>query len=224
MTFLSIQSSSRTHTLFITFKFLKIAFFFILLQSVSNGQSIEPPKSRKLYLDFGGSIGLFIPFDQVKEQKTLIGSNAMTALQLNYKQNYFLKLQFGQTIVNYKSANNFDGLTSTIDAKANSTNLGLSLGYQHDWGSWQPFILAGAGASFIDVPKTAFNQATQTVNYITSSGTYLHTNIGVGINYKVSSSFIFYMETQASTLPQLPDKSKTHLSSLSTMMGIKAPL
>jgi hypothetical protein len=205
-------------------KFFMALMFIGALTSAARAQSNDDPTARKLYLDFGGSVGLFIPYDQVKGQKTLTGSNAMTALQLNYHQNYFAKLQFGQTTVNFKSQSNFGGINSLIDAKANSTNLGLAFGYQHSFGRWQPFILAGAGASFIDVPATSFNQSSNTVNYTTFSGTYLYINAGGGINYKVSKSFIFYLEGQGSTIPELPNKSSTHLSGISAMIGIKAPL
>ncbi|SDP27868.1 hypothetical protein SAMN05428975_0969 [Mucilaginibacter sp. OK268] len=205
-------------------KFCITLIFIGALASTARAQSNDDPTARKLYLDFGGSVGLFIPYDQAKGQKTLTGSNAMTTLQLNYHQNYFAKLQFGQTTVNFKSQSNFGAVNSLIDAKANSTNLGLNIGYQHSFGRWQPFILAGAGASFIDVPATSFSQSTNTVNYTTFSGTYLYINAGGGVNYKISKSFILFLEGQGSTIPNLPNKSSTHLSGISAMIGIKAPL
>jgi hypothetical protein len=205
-------------------KFFMALMFIGALTSTARAQSNDDPTARKLYLDFGGSVGLFIPYDQVKGQKTLTGSNAMTALQLNYHQNYFAKLQFGQTTVNFKSQSNFGAVNSLIDTKANSTNLGLNIGYQRSFGRWQPFILAGAGASFIDVPAASFNQSSNTVSYTTFSGTYLYVNAGGGINYKISKSFILFMEGQGSTIPNLPNKSSTHLSGISAMIGIKAPL
>jgi opacity protein-like surface antigen len=205
-------------------KFLMALIFIGVCQSTAHAQTNNDPTARKLYLDFGGSVGLFIPYDQVKGQKTLTGSNAMTSLQLNYLQDYFVKLQFGQTTVNFKSQSSFGPVNSLIDAKANSTNLGLNIGYQHSFGRWQPFILAGAGASFIDVPATSFNQSANTVSYTTFSGTYLYINAGGGINYKISNSFILFLEGQGSTIPNLPNKSSTHLSGISAMIGIKAPL
>jgi hypothetical protein len=208
---------------------MKITFIMALIfigafAFTARAQSNDDPTAKKLYLDFGGSVGLFIPFDQVKDQKTLTGSNAMTALQLNYRQNYFVKLQFGQTTVNFKSQNAFGAVNSLIDAKANSTNLGLALGYQHSFGRWQPFVLAGTGVSFIDVPVTSFDKTLATVNYTTFSGSYAYVNAGVGINYKISKSFILFLEGQGSTIPNLPNWSSTHLSGISTMIGIKAPL
>jgi len=208
---------------------MKITFIMALIfigafAPAARAQSSDDPATKKLYLDFGGSVGLFLPFDQVKGQKTLTGSNAVTALQLNYIQNYFVKLQFGQTTVNFKSQSTFGGVNSLIDAKANSTNLGLALGYQCSFGRWQPFVLAGAGASFIDVPVASFDKTSATVNYITFSGSYVYVNAGVGINYKISKSFILFIEGQGSTIPNLPNRSSTHLSGISTMIGIKAPL
>lgn len=206
-------------------KFFILLIFFGASVSIARAQNSDDPTARKLYLDFGGSVGVFIPYDQAKGQKSLMGSNAMTALQLNYHQNYFTKLQFGQKTVNFKSQNNFETINSRINAKANSTDLGLAIGYQHTFGRWQPFILAGSGASFIDVPATSFSKATTgTVNYTTFSGTYQYVNAGAGINFKVSKAFIFYLEGQGSTIPNLPNKSSTHLSGISAMIGIKAPL
>ncbi|WEA00629.1 outer membrane protein [Mucilaginibacter sp. SJ] len=208
---------------------IKKSFFVTLmsigaLASTACAQSVDDPAARKLYLDFGGSVGLFIPYNQVKGQNTLTGSNAMTALQLNYHQNYFVKLQFGQTTVNFKSQSNLGAINSSINAQANSSNLGLGFGYQHSFGRWQPFVLAGVGTSFIDVPTTSFDVKTNAVNYSTFSGTYLYINAGAGINYKISKSFILFLEAQGSTIPELPNKSSTHLSGISTMAGIKAPL
>ena len=205
-------------------KFCITLLFIGALVSNARAQSNDDPMARKLYLDFGGSVGLFIPTDLAKGQKTLIGSNALTVLQLNYHQNYFVNLQFGQTTVDFNSQSNVGVINSSIDAKANSTNLGLNIGYQHSFGRWQPFVLAGAGASFIDVPATSFDKITNTVNYTTNSGINLYINAGGGINYIVSRSFVFFLEGLGSTIPGLPNKSSTHLSGISTMIGIKAPL
>jgi len=202
--------------------------FFIALICIStslctaHAQSSDDITMKKWYLDFGGSVGLFISSEQVKGQKTPVGSIALTYLQLNYKRNLFTKLQFGQTTVGFKSQSTFGTINSLVNTKANSTNLGLSMGYQRSFGKWQPFILAGSGASFIEVPATAFD--TNAVNYTTSSGSYLYINAGAGINYKVSKSFILFLEGQGSTIPNLPQKSSTHLTGISALIGIKAPL
>ncbi|WP_148286291.1 hypothetical protein [Curtobacterium sp. B8] len=179
---------------------------------------------RKLYLDFGGSVGVFIPVDNAADQRASYGSNAMTSLQLNYRQNYFIKLQFGQTTVDFKSQNLFGGITSRVNTKANSTNLGLAVGFQRSFGRWQPFVLAGTGVSFMDVPATSFDSNTNIVNYSTLSGTYLYVNAGGGINFKISKSFTVFLEGQGSTIPNIPKNSNTHLSGISALLGIKAPL
>ena len=187
-------------------------------------QNNEDVTTRKFYFDFGGAIGVFIPFDQASDQKTLVGSNAMTYLQVNYHQNYFAKLQFGQTTVDFKSQTSFGALNSFVSAKANSTNLGMSFGYQRSFGKWQPFILGGAGASFIDVPASSFDAKTNTINHTTSSATNLYINAGAGVNFKISNSFIIFTEAQGSTIPDLPKNSNTHLSGISALIGIKATL
>lgn len=208
---------------------MKIKLFISLIcigtsAATAQAQNTDDVSNRKLYLDFGGVVGIFIPYDQVKGQKVLIGSNAMTYLQLNYHRDFFTRLQFGQTTVDFKSQNTFGAVTSQVNAKTNSTNLGLSLGYQHSFGKWQPFILAGSGASFLDVPVTTFDGNTNTVSYTTASATKLYINAGAGINYKLSKSVILFMEGQGSTIPDLPKNSSTHLSGISILIGIKAPL
>lgn len=196
----------------------------VALTATAHAQSGAYVSDRKLYLDFGGSVGVFIPFDQVKGQKALYGSNAMTNLQLNYHQHYFARLQFSQTTVDFQSQNSFGSVSSSVSAKANSSNLGLSFGYQRSFGPWQPFVLLGAGASFIDVPATTLNANANTVSYTTSSSTNLYLNAGAGINYRISKSFVLFLEGQASTIPNLPGSSITHLNGISALIGIKAPL
>lgn len=201
--------------LYVTFLCLVTALFKVRAQD---------NKASKWSMDFGGSIGAFIPFDQVKGSKKLTGFNAMTCFQLNYKQNYFIKLQFGQTTVNYKSNISLNGFNSFIDSKANCTNLGLGVGYQGCFGRFQPFILAGGGASFVDIPGATFDSQSQMINYITSCSAYAYIDAGVGLNYKISRSFVIFLEGQGTTIPELPKKSSTHLTGISTLIGIKAPL
>lgn len=205
-------------------KFLIALICFGATAGTVSAQSGDDHSMRKLYLDFGGSIGVFIPVDNAADQRASYGSNAMTSLQLNYRQNYFIKLQFGQTTVDFKSQNLFGGITSRVNTKANSTNLGLAVGYQRSFGPWQPFVLAGAGVSFMDVPATSFDSNTNIVNYSTLSGTYLYVNAGGGINFKISKSFTVFLEGQGSTIPNIPKNSNTHLSGISALLGIKAPL
>ncbi|MDP4208171.1 MAG: hypothetical protein Q8928_05090 [Bacteroidota bacterium] len=208
---------------------MKTNFFIVLIYIgtsavAARAQNAVEPSERKFYLDFGGAVGVFIPFDQTNDPKTLYGSNAMTYLQLNYQRHLFTKLQFGQTTVNFKSQSVFGTVTSQFNSKANSTNLGLSTGYQQNFGKWQPFILLGAGASFIDIPTTAFDTKANTVSYTTASTTNLYINAGAGVNFKLSKGYIIFLEAQASTIPDLPKSSYTHLSGISVVIGLKAPL
>jgi hypothetical protein len=100
----------------------------------------------------------------------------------------------------------------------------MSFGYQQSFSKWQPFILGGAGASFIDIPITSFDKSSNTINYSTASSTNLYINAGAGMNFKISNSLIIFMEGQASTIPDLPKNSNTHLSGINAMTGIKATL
>jgi len=205
-------------------KFL-IAIIWIITSAFHvHAQHNDDVSRRRLYFDFGGAVGIFLPMDNAKDDKTLLGSNGMTYLQANYLQNYFAKLQFGQTTIDFKSNTALGPVSSSINAKANSTNLGISLGYQKSLGRWQPFLSAGAGASFIDVPANSFDAQTHTVKYTTASATHLYIGAGAGVNFKVSNSFIFFLEGQGSTIPSLPKNSNTHLSGISILIGIKSTL
>lgn len=182
---------------------------------------------KKFSVDFGGSFGVFAPFKGSSkgfpDDKYQLGSNGVTFLQLNYKENYFAKLQFGQTTVSYKSIQSSNGFNSIIDSKANSTTIGINLGYQYKIKHWQPFVMIGSGTSLIDSPKTTLiNQ--NTISYTTKTGNYLYISGSLGVNYVFNKYFIVSLEGQASTLPTAPSESDTHLSGMSVQLGLKSYL
>ena len=183
--------------------------------------------SEKFSVDFGGSFGVFAPFKGSSKgfpnDKNQLGSNGVTFLQLNYKEHYFAKLQFGQTTVSYKSIQNSNGINSIIDSKANSTTIGINLGYQYKIKHWQPFVMLGSGTSFIDSPKTSLINE-NTISYTTKTGNYLYISGSVGVNYVFNRYFIVSLEGQASTLPTAPSGSDTHLSGMSMQLGLKSYL
>jgi len=178
-------------------------------------------------MDFGGSFGVFSPFKSsakgFPDDKNQLGSNGTTFLQLNYKDHYFAKLQFGQTTVSYKSIQTSNGFNSIIDSKANSTTIGINLGWQYKIKNWQPFIMAGSGTSFIDSPKTTLIN-NNTISYTTKTGSYLYLSGSIGVNYIFNRFFIVSLEGQASTLPTAPSGSDTHLSGMSVQLGLKSYL
>ncbi|SEO21148.1 hypothetical protein SAMN05444671_0672 [Flavobacterium sp. CF108] len=188
---------------------------------------IEPDSSKKFSVDFGGSFGVFSPFKESSKgfpnDKNQLGSNGVTFLQLNYKEHYFAKLQFGQTTVSYKSIQVSNGFNSVIDSKANSTTVGINLGYQYKIKHWQPFVMIGSGTSFIDSPKTSLIDE-NTISYTTKSGNYLYLSGSAGVNYVFNRYFIVSIEGQASTIPTAPSGSDTHLSGMSMQLGLKSYL
>lgn len=188
---------------------------------------IEPDSSKNFSVDFGGSFGVFTPFKGsgkgFPDDKNQIGSNGVTFLQLNYKEHYFAKLQFGQTTVSYKSIQNSNGFNSIIDSKANSTTIGINLGYQYKIKHWQPFVMVGSGTSFIDSPKTVLIND-NTISFTTKTSNYLYISGSVGVNYVFNRYFIVSLEGQASTLPTAPSGSDTHLSGMSMQLGLKSYL
>lgn len=178
-------------------------------------------------MDFGGSFGVFAPFKgsskEFPDDKKQLGSNGVTFLQLNYKEHYFAKLQFGQTTVSYKSLQTSNGFNSIIDSKANSTTIGINLGYQYKIKNWQPFVMIGSGTSFIDSPKSMLINP-NTISYTTTTGNYLYVSGSAGVNYIFNRYFIVSLEAQASTLPTAPSGSDTHLSGMSVQLGLKSYL
>lgn len=183
--------------------------------------------SKKFSVDFGGSFGVFAPFKTSSkgfpDDKNQLGSNGVTFLQLNYKEHYFAKLQFGQTTVSYKSIQSANGFNSIIDSKANSTTIGINLGYQYKIKHFQPFVMVGSGTSFIDSPKTVLLNE-NTISYTTKTGNYLYLSGSLGVNYVFNRYFIVSLEGQASTLPTAPSGSDTHLSGMSLQLGLKSYL
>ena len=200
-----------------------ILLFFTTLLIAQN----EADLSKNFSMDFGGSFGVFSPFKSSSkgfpDDKNQLGSNGVTFLQLNYKEHYFAKLQFGQTTVSYKSIQNSNGFNSIIDSKANSTTIGINLGYQYKIKSWKPFIMLGSGTSFIDSPKTTLINE-NTISYTTKTGNYLYLSGSLGVNYIFNRYFIVSLEGQASTLPTIPSGSDTHLSGMSIQLGLKSYL
>ncbi|SNR29935.1 outer membrane beta-barrel protein [Flavobacterium sp. ov086] len=200
-----------------------ILLFFTTLLMAQN----EANLSKNFSMDFGGSFGVFSPFKSSSkgfpDDKNQLGSNGVTFLQLNYKEHYFAKLQFGQTTVSYKSIQKSNGFNSIIDSKANSTTIGINLGYQYKIKNWQPFIMIGSGTSFIDSPKTVLINE-NTISYTTKTGNYLYLSGSLGVNYIFNRYFIVSLEGQASTLPTVPSGSDTHLSGMSLQIGLKSYL
>lgn len=205
-------------------KLLTIVFLFFTTLIMAQEQDIL---SKKFSVDFGGSFGVFSPFKEsgkgFPDDKNQLGSNGVTFLQLNYKDHYFAKLQFGQTTVSYKSIQVSNGFNSIIDSKANSTTIGINLGYQYKIKHWQPFVMIGSGTSFIDSPKTTLINE-NTISYTTKTGNYLYISGSVGVNYVFNKYFIVSLEGQASTLPTIPSGSDTHLSGMSIQLGLKSYL
>lgn len=190
-------------------------------------QNESDPLFKKFTVDFGGSFGVFAPFKESSkgfpDDKNQLGSNGVTFLQLNYKEHYFAKLQFGQTTVAYKSIQTSNGFNSIIDSKANNTSIGINLGYQYKIKNWQPFVMIGSGTSFIDSPQTTLISS-NTISYTTKTGNYLYLSGSVGLNYIFNRYFIVSLEGQASTLPSVPSGSDTHLSGMSLQLGLKSYL
>ena len=177
----------------------------------------------KWVLDFGGSIGVFVPFEK-EQNKIQIGSTAMTFLQLNFRKSYFARFQFGQTTVDYESKYQFPNGTASINSKANSTILGINLGYQYTWKRWNPYVMLGSHIAFIDVPTINTDLNDNNLSFSTATNPFLYLNAGAGINYNVSKSFIFMLESQISTIPNIPSNATTHLSGITFQIGIKSPL
>lgn len=182
----------------------------------------------RFVLEFGGAVGVFMPITLEKQtaayKNGFTGSNAVTYLQLTYRSRYFAKFSYGQTTVAYRSLSETASGRSVIDAKANTNNIGLSLGYRRQLGKWAPYVMAGSGIALVDVPSVSYDfNAGQSV-YSTKSRPYYMVTAGAGIDYKVGKYFVPFAEGQLSMVPAPSAASLTHLSGVSILIGIKASL
>jgi opacity protein-like surface antigen len=183
---------------------------------------------RKFLFEFGGAVGIFLPVSLEKEKigykNNFSGSNAVTYLQATYKSRYFAKFQFGQTSVAYKAQSLTGGVVSVIDAKANTNNIGINIGYLREFGRWTPYVMAGTGIALVDVPSVNFDGKTGQNVFSTKSHAYNVITAGGGINYKIGKYFVPFLEGQLSAMPSPGKSSLTHLSGVSMLIGIKASL
>jgi len=175
-------------------------------------------------IDFGGSVGLFIPFNQVKGEEMLIGTTSTTSVQFNYKRHFFGRLQFGEISSEFKYKNTLGSLKSDINSNTNSLNLALDIGYQSRLRKWQPLVYAGAGPAYVFIPAMTYDMNTNTARYTTNESIQLYMNAGAGVNYYLSKSVILVFELQASTILNLPQRPSANLTGISALVNIKITL
>lgn len=175
-------------------------------------------------LDFGGSVGLFIPFNQVNGEEMLIGTTSTTSVQFNYKRHFFARLQFGEISAEFKYKTTLGPIKSAINSNTNSLNLALDIGYQSRLRKWQPLVYAGAGPSYVFIPAMTHDINTNTVSYTTNESIQLYMNAGAGVNYYLSKSVILVLELQTSTVLNLPQKPSANLTGISALVNIKITL
>ncbi|MGE6906494.1 outer membrane beta-barrel protein [Pedobacter suwonensis] len=203
-------------------------FFTVLLligaSASAKAQVRNELSDRKWLIEFGGAVGLFTPFQQAKEDKILIGTSSLTAIQFNYKKQFFGRLQVGETRIGFKNKTSYGTVNSDINVAASNLNVGAFVGYHYGLGNWQPFVILGAGPSLIGVPVTSFEPETNTVQYKTDTRTYLHATGGIGVNYSLSRSIMLLLECQATSLPGLPKEPSTHLEGISALINVKISL
>ncbi|MGQ7855538.1 outer membrane beta-barrel protein [Pedobacter sp. WC2501] len=179
---------------------------------------------KKWIIDIGGSIGLFIPFHQPKNEDMILGTTTNTSVQFNYEKHYFARLEFGQISVGFRDKSVINGINSDINSSTNSLNIGLGLGYQYRIRKWQPFIYGGGGPSYVTVPEMSFDKSSNTVSYRTNSTVNGQLNLGVGVNYYLSRSIILLLETKASSVLGLPKQPNANLSGISALVNVKIAL
>lgn len=197
------------------------ALFLICASNAKAQISSEAPAERKWMIEFGGAIGPFVPFQQGKNEKTLIGTSSLTAIQFNYKKQFFGRLQFAETRIGFKNQTDYGTVSSDIDVNASNLNLGIFVGYHYGIGNWQPLVLLGVGPSLIGIPVTSYDPNTNIISYRTKTDTYLHATGGVGVNYNLSKSIILLLEFQGTILPGIPKKPATHLDGVNALINIK---
>ena len=95
--------------------------FFLSLKSFSQNE-----KRFKYY--FNGSFGLYLP-SKVDDALSKNGSVYTFQFQTNYKDNYFTRLYFDQSNINYSDKVISNGLNVRIDDYVQTNSYGLDIGY-----------------------------------------------------------------------------------------------
>lgn len=212
------QYQKRIKTIFITY--LLCIGTSVVAKAQSDSSSTEP----KWVIDFGGAIGLYMPYHHADGAKTPVGFTSMTSVQLNYKRHFFTRLEVGDLSVDFKYKSALPTVNSDINSTTTSISVGLGAGYRFNYRKWQPFVYAGAGPSYVTVPFTTYDTGSNTVRYSTNSGIKLNMNAGAGVNYFLSKSIILLLEARTFSVLNLPQNHSVDLNGISLLVNIKITL
>ena len=212
-----------------TWKSSTITTCFIFLSLCAFGQSQDSLKNTNanntaaLVLDLGGGVGLFLPAEEEQTESTA-SFYETSYLKLTYKDIFFTRLQFSKFNTDYSTQNTFDDVISRTQVKMRYSNLGLNFGYQTYLWNCQPYIFAGAGATFLTLPTTGFDTSDRTISYRDQSSVHSHITMGVGVNFKESETLTIFVEAMNTHILNLPTDVGKRLNGLSFSIGIKTPL
>lgn len=191
---------------------------------VARAQSDSSATEPKWVIDFGGAIGLYLPYHHADGAKTPIGFTSMTSIQLNYKRHFFTRLEVGDLSVDFKYKSALPTVNSDVNSTTTTINVGLGGGYRFNYRKWQPFVYAGAGPSYVTVPFTEYRAGSNTVRYSTNSSIKLNMNAGAGVNYFLSKSIILLLEARTFSVLNLPQNHSVDLNGISLLVNIKITL
>jgi hypothetical protein len=145
-------------------------------------------------------------------------------LQVNYKQNYFARLAFDQYSIDYSDNAIINGLAYKIKDKAQTTNLGVDVGYTvHLSKKISSFAYLGIGRAVMQVPTIGYDTATGLDISIVKKP-FLALRGGAGCEYKFDELFILYVDMQYLTIPLKIAVNSKQLSGASFQMGFKTKL
>lgn len=173
---------------------------------------------------FNGSFGIYLP-SKAESALSKNGSVFTFQFQTNYKDNYFTRIYFDQSNLNYRDNVVINGLNASIDDYVQTNAYGLDIGYSlFETRKLSYFAYVGGGLATMHVPIIRYDQTINTIESFKSNKNFLNLRGGVGVEYEFSKIFILYLETQYSSIPFKTDVSNKQLNGITTLIGFKTPL
>lgn len=182
----------------------------------------DNPKRFKYY--FNGGFGFYFP-QKSTNALSKKGPVYTFQFQCNYKDNYFTRVFFDQSNINYQDEFTLNGLNIRMNDYIQTNAFGLDVGYSlFEKKKLSYFGYIGAGAATMRTPLIRYSPTDDTLETYKSTKTFLNLRTGVGIEYEFNKFFIIYLEAQYSSIPFETDLSKKQLNGISTILGFKTPL
>lgn len=187
-----------------------------------NAQELVTDKPKRFRYYFNGAFGFYFPYHRSLGLQNSGGISAAN-FQVNYKGNFLTRLNFDQINVKYARNGTVNSIPTNIDAKVQSTQFSLDLGYTLPIKMFSPYLLVGGGA-LLDVPVIRVGMGGSPVVFTTSSRVFGLWKGALGADLQLSKVFILYLEGQYQSIPFKTDLNDHRLRGFTLTLGFKTPL